>query len=72
MTREPNATAVETRGLRLRNRARDAFREIACIPRGQFQSAAALVGVLYRLRRFERLLAFSEGLLQRTEPGLGH
>jgi hypothetical protein len=49
------------RGFRLQNRARDAFREIARIPRCQFQSATALVGVLYRLRGFERLLAVGEG-----------
>jgi hypothetical protein len=35
----------------------DAFREVARIPCGQFQSAPSLVGVLYRLRGFERLLA---------------
>jgi hypothetical protein len=31
--------------LRLRNRARNAFREIARIPRGELQSVTALVGV---------------------------
>ena len=71
MTREPNATAVEL-AAQVQNSAREAFREIARIPRGQFQSATARVGVLDRLRRFERLLAFGEGLLQRTEAGLGH
>jgi hypothetical protein len=40
------------RGLRLQNRTGDAFREIARIPRGQFQSATARGGVLYRLRPF--------------------
>jgi hypothetical protein len=56
----------------LRNRAREAFHEIPRIPCGQFQSATALVGVPDCLRRFERLLAFAEGPLERTEPGLGH
>src|ERR1700722_10513543 len=60
------------RRLGLQNRAREAVRERARIPRGQFQSPAALVGVLDRLRRFERSLAFAEGPLQRTEAGLGH
>jgi hypothetical protein len=54
--------------LRLRNRARNAFREIARIPRGELQSATALVGVLYRLSGFERLLAVGEGPLERTRP----
>ena len=57
------------RGLRLQNCARDAFREIARIPCGQFQSATALVGVLYRLRGFERLLAVGEDPLERPETG---
>jgi hypothetical protein len=57
--------------LRLRNRARDALREVARIARGQFQSAAALVGVLYRLRGFERLLAVGKGPLERTEGRIG-
>ena len=50
---------------RLRNCARDAFREISRIPCSQFQSAPALAGVLYRLRSFERLLALGEGPLER-------
>jgi hypothetical protein len=69
--RDPGAERdrCRARGLRLQNGARDAFREIACIPRGQFQSATALIGVLYHLRRFERLLAFGEGPLERTQAG---
>ena len=57
---------------RLQNRARDAFCEVAHIPRGQFQSAPAVVGVRYRLSGFERLLAVGEGVLERTETGLSH
>jgi hypothetical protein len=40
--------------LRLRNRTRNALREIARIPCGQFQGATTLVRVLYRLRGLER------------------
>src|SRR3984957_17262832 len=58
--------------LRLRNRARNALREIARIPCGQFQGATTLVRVLYRLRGLERLLAVGEGALERTEAGSGH
>ena len=45
---------------RLRNRARDALREIAYIRRGQFESAPTIVGVRYRLSGLERLLAVGE------------
>jgi len=58
--------------LSLRNRARDAFREIARIPRGKLQSAPALVGVRYRVSGLVRLLAVREGALERTKTGLGH
>src|SRR5580704_8865554 len=47
-------------------------REVAYIPRGQFESAPAVVGVCYRLSGLERLLAISEGALERTEARLGH
>jgi hypothetical protein len=57
---------------RLRNRARDALREVADIPRGQFESAPAVGGARYYLRGFERLLALGEGPLERTEAALGH
>jgi hypothetical protein len=57
---------------RLRNRARDAFREVAYIPRGQFQSAPAVVGVRNRLSGLERLLAVGKGVLEPAEAGLGH
>ena len=52
------------RRFRLRNRARDAFREVAYIPRGQFQSAPAVVGVRNRLSSLERLLTVGKGVLQ--------
>jgi hypothetical protein len=57
---------------RLRNRARDALREVAYIPRGKFESAPAVVGVRYRLSGLERLLAVGEGALECTEAALGH
>jgi hypothetical protein len=58
--------------LRLRNRARSAFREIAYIPRSQFQGAPTLLGILYRLSGLECLLAVGEGVLEHTEAGLSH
>jgi hypothetical protein len=58
--------------VKLRDRARDAFREIARIPRSQLQSTPAFVGFRCCLSGFERLLAGGEGLFERTEAGLGH
>jgi hypothetical protein len=58
--------------VRLENCARHAFREIPRVSCRQFQSATALVGVGYRLRGFERLVAAGESLLERMEAGLGH
>jgi hypothetical protein len=58
--------------LRLRKRARNAFREVARIPRGQFQGAPTFLGVLYRLSGLECLLAVGEGVLERTEAGSSH
>jgi hypothetical protein len=53
---------------RLWHCARDPLREVAHIPRSQFQSAPTIVGVRYRLSGLERLL----GALEPTEAGLGH
>jgi hypothetical protein len=58
-------------GFRLWHCARDPLREVAHIPRSQFQGATTLVGVLYHLPGFERLLTVGEGALEPTEAGLG-
>src|ERR1700677_2318562 len=57
---------------RLWHCARDPLREVAHIPRSQFQSAPTIVGVRYRLSGLERLLAVGEGALERKEAGSGH
>jgi hypothetical protein len=57
---------------RLWHCARDPLREIAHIPRSQFQGATTLVSVLYHLPGFERLLTVGEGALEPMEAGLGH
>ena len=59
-------------GFRLWHCARDPLREVAHIPRSQFQGATTLVGVLLHLPGFERLLTVGEGALEPTEAGLGH
>jgi hypothetical protein len=67
---DPEHDYRSVRRFRLRNRARDAFREVAYIPRGQFESAPAVVGVRYRLSGLERLLTVRKGVLEPAEAGL--